>query len=158
MPDDRDMSLDERIARQVVADDFSRAKLIASNMGRPPGTGNVSEARMVALFLEEDPDFDEQAAYAQHLAQGTPPWDAVTDIALRKYPNRLELQKSFGPRVKEQVEGINRLAKRAEAELERRHKEAEKAHQLDPSAFVTAPASPPEAPARAPLPPIEAPY
>lgn len=152
------MSLDERIARKLVDEDYAQAKLIAAGMGRPPGTKPTSDDKLLDLFMQADPSFDEQAAWAEHIQNGTDPWNAITDVALKKFPNRIGLMKSFGPRVSEQIDGINRLAKRAETRTQQQQQAAQTQQALNPADFVrptqaAAPTPPPSVP-----PPIEPPY
>lgn len=112
MPTD-DLTMDERIARQLVEDDDRQARLMAEDYGRPPGTEPVSDAREVELWNERDVTFDEQKAWLEHLAAGTDLWEAKTDIAMRKFPNRLALIQAHRPKAKEQVAWGNRMAERA---------------------------------------------
>jgi hypothetical protein len=107
------MSIDERIARQLVDDDDRISKLMAESWSPPPNAAPVSEARELELWLQADPTFDERAAWAQHAAQGTDPWVARTDIALRKYPNRKKLMETGRPKVKEQILYANAMAAKA---------------------------------------------
>jgi hypothetical protein len=107
------MSIDERIARTLVEDDDRTARLMAQSWSPPPNAAPVSERRELELWQQADPTFDEQAAWAQHLQQGTDPWVARTDIALKKYPNRKHLMETGRPKVKEQIAYANAMAAKA---------------------------------------------
>lgn len=118
------LSLDERISRQVVEDDYRVSRLIAEGTGRPPNTDPVSTARELDLWNETDDTFDETLAWQQHLADGTLTQPdgmslAAYDVATKKYPNRLPLMKSGRPRVSEQIAYANRMAARTAAQRER---------------------------------------
>lgn len=118
------MSIDERVARQLVDDDYKISKLMAASWKPAPNAAPVSEARELELWMQTDDTFDEQAAWAQHLQAGTDPWVAKTDIALKKYPNRKGLMESTRPRVKEQIVYANAMA--AKAARKRATEEAER--------------------------------
>lgn len=107
------LSIDERVARLLVDEDYKQSKLMAASWSPPPNARPTSEARELELWMQEDPTFGERAAWAQHLAAGTDPWVAKTDIALKKYPNRKALMETGHPRVAEQVAYANAMAAKA---------------------------------------------
>lgn len=132
------MSMDERVAKQLIDDDDRTARLMAQSWSPPPNAAPVSERRELELWQQADPTFDEQAAWAQHLQQGTDPWVAKTDIALKKYPNRKHLMETGRPKVKEQIAYANAMA--AKARVASATTEAEKLTQ--PGALGPYPATP----------------